>query len=65
MSTNSKDVWVFIEQRSGKAAEVSFELLSKGRKLAETLKGSLKAVLLGSEVKSIARANISNMVPKR
>ena len=54
MSTNSKDVWVFIEQRSGKAAEVSFELLSKGRKLAETLKGSLKAVLLGSEAKSIA-----------
>lgn len=54
MSTNSKDVWVFIEQRSGKAAEVSFELLSKGRKLAETLKGTLKAVLLGSDVKSIA-----------
>jgi len=54
MSTNSKDVWVFIEQRSGQAAEVSFELLSKGRKLAETLKGSLKAVLLGSEANSIA-----------
>ena len=54
MSTNSKDVWVFIEQRSGKAAEVSFELLSKGRKLAETLKGSLKAVLFGSDAKAIA-----------
>ena len=54
MSTNSKDVWVFIEQRSGQAAEVSFELLSKGRKLAKTLKGTLKAVLLGSEAKSIA-----------
>lgn len=54
MSTNSKDVWVFIEQRSGKAAEVSFELLSKGRKLAETLKGSLKAILMGSDVKLIA-----------
>jgi len=54
MSTSSKDVWVFIEQRSGQAAEVSFELLAKGRKLAETLKGSLKAVLLGSEAKSIA-----------
>ena len=54
MSTNSKDVWVFIEQRSGKAAEVSFELLSKGRKLAETLKGSLKAVFFGSDAKAIA-----------
>ena len=54
MSTTSKDVWVFIEQRSGKAADVSYELLSKGRKLAETLKGSLKAVLLGSEIKEVA-----------
>ncbi|MCK5033522.1 MAG: electron transfer flavoprotein subunit alpha/FixB family protein, partial [Calditrichia bacterium] len=54
MSTTSKDVWVFIEQRSGKAADVSYELLSKGRKLAETLKGSLKAVLLGSEIKDVA-----------
>ena len=54
MKINSKDVWVFIEQRNGKAADVSFELLSKGRKLAETLKGSLKAILLGSNVKSIA-----------
>ena len=54
MSTNSRDVWVFIEQHSGKAADVSFELLSKGRKLAETLKGSLKAILLGSDVKSVA-----------
>ena len=55
MSTTSKDVWVFIEQRSGKAADVSYELLSKGRKLAETLKGSLKAVLLGSEIKDVAK----------
>ncbi len=54
MSAKSKDVWVFIEQHSGKVAEVSFELLSKGRKLAETLKGSLTAVVLGSEANSIA-----------
>lgn len=49
------EVWVFIEQRSGKPAEVSFELLSKGRKLADVLKGTLKAVLIGSNVKGIAR----------
>jgi electron transfer flavoprotein alpha subunit len=50
----NKDVWVFIEQRNGKPADVSFELLSKGRKLAETLKGSLKAVVIGNKVKKLA-----------
>ncbi|OIO64990.1 MAG: electron transfer flavoprotein subunit alpha [Candidatus Marinimicrobia bacterium CG1_02_48_14] len=49
------DVWVFVEQRSGKPAEVSFELLSKGLKLAENLKGKLKSVVIGSDVKDIAK----------
>lgn len=49
------EVWVFVEQRSGKPAEVSFELLSKGRKLAEILKGTLKAVVIGSEMQKVAR----------
>ena len=52
---NQNDVWVFIEQRNGKAAEVSFELLSKGRKLAQYLKGDLKALVIGHKVKDIAR----------
>jgi electron transfer flavoprotein alpha subunit len=54
MGNNNRDVWVFIEQRNGKPADVSFELLSKGRKLADNLKGMLKSVVIGSEVKSIA-----------
>ena len=54
MGTMNKDVWVFIEQRNGKPADVSFELLSKGRKLAENLRGELKAVVIGSNVKSLA-----------
>lgn len=49
------EVWVFVEQRSGKPAEVSFELLSKGRKLAEILKGTLKAVVIGSEMHKVAQ----------
>ena len=53
MGTMNKDVWVFIEQRNGKPADVSFELLSKGRKLAETLKGNLKAVVIGYNVNNI------------
>ncbi len=54
MGIMNKDVWVFIEQRNGKPADVSFELLSKGRKLAENLNSSLKAVVIGSKVKSLA-----------
>jgi electron transfer flavoprotein alpha subunit len=47
-------VWVFIEQRDGKPADVSFELLSKGRKLADSLKGTLKSVVIGQNAKGIA-----------
>lgn len=54
MEKLSNEVWVFVEQRSGKAADVSLELLSKGRKLAESLKGSLKAVVIGHNMTEIA-----------
>ncbi len=54
MDKINKDVWVFVEQRDGKPADVSFELLSKGRKLAENLKGNLKAVVIGHNVKALA-----------
>jgi len=54
MEKTSKEVWVFIEQRDGKAADVSLELLSKGRKLADSLKGELKSVVIGHNVKEIA-----------
>ncbi|PJC60572.1 MAG: electron transfer flavoprotein subunit alpha [Ignavibacteria bacterium CG_4_9_14_0_2_um_filter_37_13] len=54
MQNLSNEVWVFIEQRNGKAADVSLELLCKGRKLAEQLHGSLKAVVIGEDVKAIA-----------
>ncbi len=55
MNQNSKEVWVFIEQRDGKPAYVSFELLCKGRKLADAMKGSLKAVVIGHNVADIAQ----------
>jgi len=54
MEIKNKDVWIFIEQRNGKPADVSFELLSKGRKLADSLKSSLKAIILGHNIKPIA-----------
>lgn len=54
MEKLSNEVWVFVEQRSGKPADVSLELLSKGRKLAESLKGSLKAVVIGHNMSDMA-----------
>lgn len=55
MSTHTNDVWVFIEQRNSKPANVSFELLSKGRKLAKQLKGSLKAIVIGDQMQDIVQ----------
>lgn len=54
MTQLSNEVWVFIEQRNGVAADVSYELLSKGRKLADSMNGVLKAVVIGYEVNNIA-----------
>lgn len=54
MNNINKEVWVFIEQRDGKPADVSFELLCKGRKLADSIHGILKAIVIGDNVKGIA-----------
>ena len=42
-----KNIAVFIEQRGGEMAGVSFEMLGEGRKLADRLGERLVAVLLG------------------
>ena len=42
-----KGVWVFIEYERGQVHPVSWELLGEGRKLADTLKVELAAVILG------------------
>lgn len=55
MAKKTPEVWVFMEHRSGAPADVSFELLSKGRKLAESLKGPLKAIVIGHEITDLAR----------
>jgi electron transfer flavoprotein alpha subunit len=44
-------VWVFAEQRSGEIKTVAYELISKGRELADTLKTELCAVCLGHNIK--------------
>lgn len=50
-----KDVWVFCEQRDGKLMPTDFELISKGRDLADELHARLVGVLLGENVSGIAK----------
>ena len=51
-----KDVWVFCEQREGKLMPTDFELISKGRDLANELGVNLCGLLLGGEgIESAAR----------
>jgi electron transfer flavoprotein alpha subunit len=50
-----KGVWVFIEQFEGHAHDVSWELLGKGRILADDLGVELAAFVLGDNVKHLAQ----------
>lgn len=50
-----KGVWVFAEQKKGEIAPVVFELLGKGRDLADQLQTELTAVLLGNGIKDLAQ----------
>ena len=52
---NARGVWVFAEQWRGTIRAVSFELLAKGRELADTLETELAAVCLGHNVNDVAR----------
>ena len=54
-----KGVFIFIEQREGKVQKVSFELLGKGRELADKLNEKLTAVILGYNIKNNAKELIS------
>ncbi|TET18572.1 MAG: electron transfer flavoprotein subunit alpha [Candidatus Cloacimonadota bacterium] len=45
-----KNVWIFAEQKRGKVEPVAFELLGKGRELANKLNTELIAVLLGHNI---------------
>lgn len=47
------NVFVYVEMEGGKAADVSLELLTKGRELAATLGVKLEAVVLGEDLAGI------------
>jgi electron transfer flavoprotein alpha subunit len=58
MMNDNRHVWIFIEQDEGKIAEVSLELVSKGRELADTLGSQVWAVLCGYQVGELAQTVI-------
>lgn len=47
------NIFVYIELEGGKVADVSLELLTKGRELADTLNVKLEAVVIGSNVQGL------------
>ncbi|MDD5634062.1 MAG: electron transfer flavoprotein subunit alpha [Candidatus Omnitrophica bacterium] len=59
-----KDVWVFAEQKKGVIQSISFELLGKGRELADKLGVDLAAVLLGENMEDTAKELISRGADK-
>lgn len=50
-----KGVWIFGEQKRGVVQPVAFELLGKGRELADKLKTDVTCVLLGHNIKEKAQ----------
>jgi len=54
MAEKMGNVWVFIEQEGGKIADVSLELVCKGRELASKLGTKVEALLLGNGVEKCA-----------
>ncbi|MDD5038220.1 MAG: electron transfer flavoprotein subunit alpha [Dehalococcoidales bacterium] len=53
VNDSHRGIWVFAEQQDGKLKSVSYELLSKGKELADALKTELCAVCLGHNVRDI------------
>jgi electron transfer flavoprotein alpha subunit len=50
---DSRGVWVYAEQHHGVLKNVAYELLARGRELADILKTELSAVCFGHDVKDI------------
>ena len=50
VSDRHRGIWVFAEQRDGRLKSVAYELLAKGRELADSLKTELSAVCFGHSI---------------
>ena len=49
------DIWVFCEQREGKLMDTGFELISKGRELADQRGGKLIGLVFGDQITEAAK----------
>jgi electron transfer flavoprotein alpha subunit len=58
-SQEDKAIWVYIEQHGGVAEKVSFELLNRGRELADEVGWPLVGLLAGSQVHELAKSVIA------
>ena len=56
IKNESEAIWVYLEHNSGELANVSLELLSKGRQLANQMGWKLAGVLLGSRLEELAKS---------
>ncbi len=54
-----KGVWVFVEQTECQAAEVSWELLGAGSKLADSLNVELSSIVIGQDVEHLCAESFS------
>lgn len=54
-----KNIWVFAEQKNGEIAPVVFELLGKGKELAEQRECELVAVILGQNIGDLPKELIA------
>jgi len=64
---NTKDIYVFIEQRDGVIQDVSYELLSEARKLVTAIKHvhfDVVGILIGNEIKDLVQSVIHHGADK-
>lgn len=54
MSASGQDVWVYVEHLRGTVAGSTYEMLGKGREIADALGGRLAAVILGAGTQPLA-----------
>jgi len=59
-----REVWVFTQRENNSIAEISFELLGKGREIADKLGANLAAVVIGSRISEMAPPLIAHGADK-
>ncbi|HDD43392.1 MAG TPA: 4Fe-4S dicluster domain-containing protein, partial [Candidatus Desulfofervidus auxilii] len=55
----AKDIWIYAETKDGELATVVYELMGKGRELADKLGEKLIAILIGDKISHLAQTLIS------